>query len=240
MGEPPSTYGDAWVYESIVGALPGVSLSPWRSALVQFVLFEGGLLVVAALSGRWNAVPAGTTAIVVAAVGSLAMSRIANRIRTADAPRTYRRLLFGPNVEVVLAVLAFVALVTYLFTFDTGTEPLVTQLLGESPPMLGVYLLLLVCWDLCYRIGTGWWASVTALWRSWTYEFPPDQARALSRADGETLAFGLLQLALVPFVAGQPVLAAALLGHVVAMVVVTGLSLLLLWKNRSVTVVSSS
>ncbi|WP_338726690.1 hypothetical protein [Haladaptatus sp. DJG-WS-42] len=240
MGEPPSTYGDSWVYESIVGALPGVSLSPFRSAVVQFVLFEGGLFVVAALYDRWNAIPAGTAAITVATVGSLAMSRIANRIRTADVPRTYHRLLFGPNVEVVLAVLAFVAFVTYLFTFDTGGESLLAQVLGESPPMLGVYLLLLVCWDLCYRIGTGWWASVTALWRSWTYEFPPEQARALSRADGETLAFGLLQLGLLPFVTAQPVLVAALLGHVVAMVVVTGLSLLLLRKNRRVTAVSSS
>ncbi|MFC6731327.1 MULTISPECIES: hypothetical protein [unclassified Haladaptatus] len=240
MDKPASRYGDAWVYESIVGALPGVDLSQRASALVQFVLFEGGLLVVAAIYDLWAAVPAGTAAIVVATIGSLCMSAIATRIREANAPRTYRRLLFGPNVEVVLTVLAFVALVTYLFAFDTGPEPLLTRLVGPDPPILAVYLMLLVCWDLCYRIGTGWWASVTALWRSWTYDFPPEQARALSLADRDTLGFGLLQSLLVPFVLDHPVLLATLAAHVVAMVVVTGSSLLLLRRKGTVTAVSSS
>ena len=63
----------------------------------------------------------------------------------------------------VLGVLAFLALVTCLFVVDPreGTT-LVTDLLGESPPAPATYLLFLVAWDVCYRIGAGWWSSVTS------------------------------------------------------------------------------
>ena len=60
----------------------------------------------------------------------------------------------------MLGVLTFLALVTCLLVVDPreGTT-LVTDLLSESPPAPATYLLL-VAWDVCYRIGTGWWASV--------------------------------------------------------------------------------
>jgi hypothetical protein len=94
--------------------------------------------------------------------------------------------------------------------------------------VLAVYLMLLVLWDVCYRIGTGWWASVAGLWRSVRYTFDTSTRRTLARADLETLAFGLVQLALVPFVLDRPVLLAALVGHVLAVTAVTGLSLVVL------------
>jgi len=94
--------------------------------------------------------------------------------------------------------------------------------------VLVVYLTLLVLWDVCYRIGTGWWASVAAVWRSVRFRLDPSTRRALRRADLETLGFGLLQLAFVPFLLGQPVLLAAVVGHVLAVTTVTGLSVLAL------------
>ena len=62
----------------------------------------------------------------------------------------------------MLGVLTFLALVTCLLVVDPreGTT-LVTDLLGESPPAPATYLFL-VAWDVCYRIGTGWWSSVTS------------------------------------------------------------------------------
>jgi hypothetical protein len=100
--------------------------------------------------------------------------------------------------------------------------------------VLVVYLMLLILWDICYRIGTGWWASVTGLWRSFRFRFDPDTARVFQRADIETWGFGVLQLVLVPFVLDQRVLLAALLAHVTAVTVVTGVSVTLLQiRSRS-------
>lgn len=231
MTEPE--YGEAWVYESLVGALPWVTVPGWLAIAVQFGLFETGVLALGYVYGLPAGAAAGTVAVGVATVGSVAMLRISRHVRAADASEPYRRLLFGSSIEVVLGVVAFVGLVTYLFVYDPGrTEPsLVTELLGPRPPVPAVYLTLLVLWDLCYRIGTGWWASVTALWRSHRDRYTPASARRFRRADLETMGFGLLQLALVPFVADRPLLLLAVVGHVVAVVAVTALSLLTLWRR---------
>ena len=234
MSRPPE-FGETWVYESIIGALPGIDLPKPVAIAIQFLVFEVALLVLAWYYDLWNAAFAGTVAVAVAAVGSAEMLRIGRLARRATVPEAYSRLLFGSSIEVVLAVLAYVALVTHLFVFDprTGGTSLLTSLFGPEPPVLAVYLMLLVLWDVCYRIGTGWWASVAALWRSYQYEFDAPTARRLQRADLETMMFGILPLALVPFVTAQPVLLAALVGHVVAVTVVTGLSVALLRAGQS-------
>jgi len=232
MGRPE--YGETWVYESIIGALPGISVSSRAALAIQFLGFEAAILALAWLYGLPRAAIAGTVAVVVATVGSAEMLQGDVRQHREDVPDAYRRLLFASNVEVVLAVLAYVALVTHLFVWDLRGEgpPLVETLFGQDPPVLVVYLTLLVLWDVCYRIGTGWWASVAALWRSARYRFDADTRRVLLRADLETFGFGLVQLAFVPFLLDQPVLLAAVVGHVGAVTAVTGLSLVLL-QNQS-------
>jgi hypothetical protein len=219
-------YGDAWVYESIVGALPGVDVGSPAAIGIQVLAFEVGVVLVAALYGLWQGVIVGTAAVAVAAVGSALMLSYARRIRRLDAPEAYRRLLFGSNVEVVLGVLAFVATVTHLFVYDprVAAEPLVETLLGEEPPVLATYLTLLVLWDVVYRIGTSWWASVAAVWRAIVYDFDPARSRAFARADGLNLAFAAVQLLFVPFVLDRPVLLVVLLGHVLAVGAATALS----------------
>ncbi|MFQ3320387.1 MAG: hypothetical protein ACI8UR_000915 [Natronomonas sp.] len=222
-------YGETWAYESIIGALPGVDLAEGTAIAIQLVVFEVAVLVLAWYYDLWNAAIAGTAAVVVAAVGSIEMLRISRIARAPETPEPYRRLLFSSSIEVVLAVLAFVALITHLFVFDPRTgEPLIEVLFGTEAPILVVYLMLLVLWDLCYRIGTGWWAAVVALWRSGRYRFEPATAATLRQADRETLLFGVVQLVLVPFLLDHPVLLVALLGHVVAVTVVTSASLALL------------
>ena len=126
-------------------------------------------------------------------------------------------------------MLAFVALLTYLFVVDPRDgATLLGELLGDDPPVVAAYLSLLVAWDVCYRIGTGWWASVAALWRSTTYSFGSERRRILRRADLETMGFGFVQLLLVPFLLDHTVLLVALVGHVVAVTIVTSLSLVAL------------
>ena len=227
---PHLEYGETWVYESIVGALPGIRLPTWAALAIQLVVFEVAVIAMSWYYDTWNVAIVATAVIFVATVGSIEMLRISTLVRRIDVPPTYRALLFSSNMEVVLSVLAYIALLTHIFVFDpqTASSPLLTALFGPDPPVLVVYLMLLILWDICYRIGTGWWASVTGLWRSFRFQFDPETARVFQRADIETWGFGVLQLVLVPFVLNQPVLLASLFAHVTAVTVVTGISVALL------------
>jgi hypothetical protein len=232
MNEPD--YGETWVYESIVSALPGIELSDRAAIAVQLGLFGVGVVVLAVVYDAWTAVPAGTAAVVVAAGGSVLMLRLGALVRSVSVSRAYRRMLFGSSIEVVLSVLAFIALVTYLFVVDPqgpGT-PLVNELFGDEPPMVLVYFALLVLWDLCYRIGTSWWIAVVSLWRAVRHPVDAETAATLRHADRLNVGFGALQLLLVPFVLGHPTLIVALAGHVLAVAVVSGLSYGLAGRRR--------
>lgn len=233
----PSEYGDTWVYEGIIGAIPGLSLAPGTALVVQFVLFEVAVLGLGWFYGLPGPAVAGTVAVLVATAGSGALMRIAGQVRSEPVPAAYQRLLFGSNVEVVLAVFAFCALITHLFVIDPqfAETTLVESLFGQAPPPPAIYLTLLILWDVCYRIGAGWWASVAALYRSVNFQFDPQMSKRLRRADLETAGFGLLQLALVPFLVDQPVLFAGVVGHVLAVLVVTTLSVALLTLRENET-----
>ncbi|WP_058993296.1 hypothetical protein [Haloarcula sp. CBA1127] len=235
-------YGETWVYESIIGALPGIRLPTWAAMAIQLLIFEVAIIALSWYYEVWSAAIAGTVVVFVATIGSAEMLRISTLIRRIDVPPTYRALLFASNVEVVLSVLAYIALLTHLFVFDpqVSSMPLLGRLFGPEPPVLVVYLTLLILWDVSYRIGTGWWASVTGLWRSARYRFDPETARVFMRADLEIWGFGVLQLVLVPFVLDQPVLLAALVGHVIAVTAVTAVSVGLLRYRSRTTAVSRS
>ncbi|WP_435359916.1 DUF7530 family protein [Haloarchaeobius sp. DFWS5] len=228
-------FGETWVYESIVGALPGVDITERTAVAIQIAVFEVAVVALAWYYDLWDAVWPGTAAVVVAAVGSVLMLRLGDGIRGLPAPENYRRLLFGSGVEVVLGVLAFIALITHLFVFDLerASSPILTDLFGAEPPVLAMYLMLLILWDVAYRIGTGWWAAVTAIWRAWVYDFPPETARAFAKTDLLNLGFAVVQLVLVPFVWHRPVLAAVLIAHVVAVTCATALSVGLSLRGSS-------
>jgi len=228
-------YGDTWVYESIVGAIPGLDLTDGQAIAIQLVLFEVGVLTLAWVYGLWSAAIPGTVAVGVAAAGSGVMRQFGRGTRQLDLPDSYRHLLFGSSIETVLGILAFVGLVTHLFVFDprVADVPLIASLFGPEPPVPAVFLTLLILWDLCYRIGTSWWAAVVALWRSSRYVFDAETARRLRRLDALNVVFGLTQLGMVPFVVDRPVLLVAVAGHVVAVTVVS-LAALATLKVRSV------
>lgn len=219
-------YGETWVYESIVGALPGIDLTERTALAVQFVGFQAAVLLVAAVYDLWTAVPAGTAAVVVATAGSWLMLEYSASVRELETPEVYRRLVFGSSLEVVLSVVAFVALVTYLFVVDPASSetPLLIALFGPEPPALAVGLGLLIAWDVVYRIGACWWASVTGLWRALTYEFDRETTRRYARVDALTVVFAAVQLLLVPFVLETPLLFWLLCGHVLAVGVVSTLA----------------
>lgn len=237
-------YGETWVYEGIIGAIPGLSLDSRTALTVQFLVFECAVLALGWLYGLPGPALAGTVAVLVATIGSGALLRIAGQVREERVPPAYRRLLFGSNIEVVLSIFAFCALITHLFVLDgqLAETTLIESLFGDSPPAPAVFLTLLILWDVCYRIGAGWWASVAALYRSITFQFDAKRSQKLQRIDMETAGFGVLQLAFVPFLIDQPVLFAGVVGHVLAVLVVTTLSvtLLTLRENETGTAYSDS
>lgn len=217
-------YGETWVYESLVGGIPGLGVSRTLSVALQFAIFQLGVLVLGWYYGLWNAVAAGTVAVVVAAVGSVEMHRLGAINRRLSTPPEHKRLLFGSSIEIVLGVLAFIALLTYLIAWD-GT--LIDRLFGPNPPLPVVYLTLLILWDLTYRIGTSWWSAVVALWRAVNVDLSPADASRAKRLDAENIGFSTIQLALVPFLVGEPVLLGAVVGHVLAVAVVCTAAILL-------------
>jgi hypothetical protein len=219
------TFGDAWVYERLVRGIPGLRLSTRQAIAVQFALFEA---LVVALAVHYDlsqsAVVAGTVAVAVATAGSLAMLYIGTATRRLALPATHRRLLFGSSVEVLFGLLAFVATLTYLIT----APPPLASLFGSAPPAPVVFVTLLILWDLCYRIGTSWWTALVSLWRSLRVRVTPDTARRCRRIDAANVGFALLELALLSFVGTHTLAAAALLGHVAAVTVVSTAAALLL------------
>ena len=228
-------FGKTWVYESIAGALPGLQLTELQAVTLQLVIFQIGIVLFAWVYDLWSAAIAGTAAVFVAAAGSLAMHRLGDANRAIEMPESYYRLLFGSSIEVVLSVLAFIALVTHLFVFDLQTpgDPLLETLFGAEPPIIVVFLVLLVCWDLCYRIGTSWWVAVVSLWRAITIPSDPAAAKRFRRLDLENVGFAMTQLVLVPFLFDQPVLLVAVSGHVIAVTVVSALSIVVTQRRLS-------
>ncbi|MFB6070682.1 MAG: hypothetical protein ABEJ76_06615 [Halanaeroarchaeum sp.] len=216
-------YGETWVFESIVGAIPGVDLDDRTALGVQFALFQGAAVVLAAAYGLWSALPAATAGILVATVGSALMLSIGRRVRAAPVPRSYRHLLFSSSLEVVLGVVGYAAVLTVLFVAQPRAgRSFLAAILGPSPPLVPTFFFLLVLWDLCYRIGTGWWTALLALYRSVALDVEPEASEAVRAIDGRTAVFGLVQLALLPFLRPYPLLLAKLVGHVLAVLVVLG------------------
>jgi hypothetical protein len=224
-----------WVYESIVDAIPGVEFTRAQALVIQLVLFEAGVILLAAIYGTWSAVPAGTAAVVVVSAGSGLMLTLGRRIRGLDVPPVYTKVLFGSQIEIVLGVSSYVLLITYLFVIDpqSAGEPLLNTLFGAEYNPIVVAFTLLVLFDVCYRIGTGWWASIVGLWRTVLYgaDLSPRTRSGLLRADLVTIGFAWVQTVMLPFVADHPLLLFAVSGHVAAVTLVSGASVLLLYRQ---------
>ena len=229
---PPGS--QEWVYESIIRSVPGVNTSRRVAVGVQFLGFELAVLVLGWYHGLPNAALAGTIGVVVAVAGSLFMLRLSEGFRTGAEPEAYLETLLGSRIEIVLGLVSFVLLIVYAFVYNPqgGGPQLVTDLLGAQPPLLFSVVLLLIGWDVAYRIGVGWWACVTGFWRTLRFRgsLPETTRRRFARLDAMTIGFASLQLLVVPILAGHPILQAAVLGHVVAVAVVSGSSIALLLR----------
>ncbi|MFB6132710.1 MAG: hypothetical protein ABEJ44_04820 [Halanaeroarchaeum sp.] len=221
-----------WAYESIVRSIPGINTSRTVAVAVQFIGFEAAILVLAAWYDLPGAAIAGTVAVIISVVGSLFMLVLSRAVRWEKAPSAYREQLFGSRIEVFLGLLAFFILVVYVFVYDPRQpgEALLTSVLGAYPPVVFVFLFLIIGWDVAYRIGVGWWTSVIGLWRSSRYggELSPTLRAKFLRLDVATIGYAALQLLFVPILAGHPLLQFVVIGHTVAVALVSGASIVLL------------
>lgn len=234
LSEVPGRGG--WAYVSLISTLPGLSLAPRRALALQFLAFETPAVGLAAWYGLWDVLPVVTVAIAVSTAGSGLMVVLSDRLQSLEPPEAYRRALFDSGVDVLMGVVAFVMLVTYLLVAPPGPDRgAISGYFGGRLPAAAVAFGLLVGWDLCYRVGTAWWASITGLWRSVRYRagFEAHARRTYRRLDLLTVGFAGLQLLLLPFVWGDRVLALAILIHVAAVVVVSSTSFVLLARGRA-------
>lgn len=227
MGDRPADplESGGWAYVTLVSAVPGLSLSPRSALAVQFLVFESIAVGLAAWYSRWGALLVGTIAIGVATLGSGLMLLLTDRVRALDPPARYRQVLFDSSIDVVMGLVAFIGLLTYLLVSGPGT--LLQRVLGDPVPTPAVFFALLVAWDLSYRIGTAWWASITGLWRAASFgrRLPSTVRRQYVRVDLLTLGFAGFQLLLVPFLWADRLLAWLVVGHVAAVVVVSSLAI---------------
>lgn len=217
-----------WAYVSLVAAVPGLSTDNRSAVTVQFGLFEGTAIILAAIYDLWQLLPFATTAIVISTLGSYLMVSLSDRIQSLNPPESYRRTLFDSSIDILMGLVAFITLITYLFIDAISSRVgLVEQLFGASPPALVVFFALFVAWDLTYRIGIVWWTSITGLWRTITFrtEETDSAHNGYLRADLYTIVFAGLQLLLAPFLWPDRLLVLFLVGHVLAVLVVSGLAI---------------
>ncbi|GAB3420680.1 hypothetical protein GCM10027435_23720 [Haloparvum alkalitolerans] len=211
--------GERWVFEQLIGALPGFGPRSRGAVALQIGLFEAAVLALGWRYGLPEAVIAGTVAVLLAGLGSLVLLRLGAGNRRIDAPPHHTTLLFASSAEVVLAVVGFVALVVHLFVVDPADgASLMSRLFGPAPPAPAVFLALLVLWDLCYRAATSWWVALVSLRRAGRTTADPENRALALRLDATNAGFALAHLTLAPFLLGAPVLSAALAVHVVGVV----------------------
>lgn len=219
----------SWTYETIVNALPGVRVADW----VAYCLQLGGFASVAIVLWVWYGLPQTTlvTAFVtigVATLGSIELIYLSRRVRQADGSQRYWDLMFNSQIELVMGLVAFFIFVVYVFVVDARAGGgLLESLLGERPPVLVVFFMLVLVWDLCYRIGTAWWATVCSLWRALAEQPDVETRRQYWLLDGSIVLFSMSQLLVVFVVQGDWFLQGVVVGHVVAVGLVIGVATLI-------------
>lgn len=228
MTDPDTGTSGGWAYVSLVSAVPGLSPDNRSAITVQFAVFEGTALILAAIYDLWELLPLATTAIIISTLGSYLMVDLSDRIHSLNPSKTYRRLLFDSSLDILMGLVAFITLLTYLIIdVSSPGNGLLERLVGDPLPPSVVFFALFVAWDLTYRIGIGWWTSITGLWRTIILRTAStDQPiNRYTRADLITILFAGLQLLLIPFLWSDRVLTFLILGHVLAVVVVSSLAI---------------
>ncbi len=167
-----------WVYETILSYLAFFPAVRRRVAVLLQLLLMGAVAVL--LRATLSIPPVGVAralgVIAVATAWSAVLvfaARTTRRVAVSgEAPergilRRYRAWVFPPHRREVVPGLAFLALGLVVSVRPVAGAPSLVQLWLEGPlPAVVWPFLVLLAWDLSYRLGVGLWITAAALWRA--------------------------------------------------------------------------
>jgi len=206
-----------WVHEIILEKVPPFSWVPrGYNVALQLVLMEiVGLSVAVLFSLSVRSMFYGSLAILVIWIWSFLafhMASTVHKLRLPTAPEErevinkYQKSLFSPrHRELGFAFLILIFILIYLF-FRRGL--VIHWLDGNLSPVL-LLLVVLLLWDISYRLGLGLWSAITALRRSVDLSRVSKkrskmrytaykELRTLKRLDLINLSFGAVTLLFYP------------------------------------------
>lgn len=197
-----------WLYEHVVERVPGLSRLPARtSVLIQLLIMEAlGLALGKAFAVEPMALARGSLLIIAVAASSELLLVVAPRLRLikvmtgAEEPEAtgeemggilgaYGRWVFHPwHLEAAPGALMFVGAWMMLLPVRQEGASVLEQMLGRSPTPLLLLPVVLLSWDVCYRLGVGLWVAMLSAWRSLAL------CRMAKDAGGPGQAFRVLRL----------------------------------------------
>jgi len=175
MPSDSSMWKRKWLYEEIVERVPPFRwLPPTMDVVAQLLLVETvGILAFLYFQMPLNAVIFGTLAIVYTVVWSAGCLYVIPWLRRLRDPtneqehqvlaRYKNRLLNDRRVEVLGAIVCFVGLAIYLLTDSQILQHFLGT--GYGNPLLFI-LILILSWDIAYRLWLSLMTTLNAAWRS--------------------------------------------------------------------------
>lgn len=222
-----------WIYEIILENLPPFRWLPkGYNVLLQILIVEVvGMSFAFYLSLPLSSMVLGSLAVVVTSLWSYLLYHISTTIHKLEKPSAplekqtiekYQELLFSQrHYEFYMGVAVLWFLIAYFVLID---HSVLSYWLGGSIPIVPLFLVGLLLWDLSYRLGVGLWSAVIAFKRSTNFikvsgmrtkmsYTAYSELNTLKRMDSINLIFGLVTLLLYPLFRFDILLFAALIAY---------------------------
>ncbi len=236
-----------WIYEEIVDRIPPFRwLPPTFDVVAQLLLVETvGVLAFIYFQMPLEAAVFGSLAILYTVVWSAGCLYVIPWLRRLRNPtnklernilKDYKsRLLLSRKYELIGGLVCFGAVGVYLFIIDTEYLQFFLGA-GYGNPLL-VILILVLAWDIAYRMGLSLVTAFFTAWRSISLSSAArkrlglaytaySEVRTLKYLDMINLYWGLSGILLLPLAYGSVLLLLGLAGFLIAMVGLATLSLL--------------
>ena len=235
-----------WIYEEIVDRIPPFRwLPPIFDVIAQLLLVETvGVLAFIYFQMPIEAAVYGSLAILYTVVWSAGCLYVIPWLRRLRNPtnklerkvlQEYKsRLLLSRNYELIGGVVCFVAVIVYLYIDPTYLQYFLGA--GYGNPLLTI-LIIVLAWDVAYRMGLSLVTALFTAWRSISLSSAArkrlglaytaySEVRTLKYLDMINLYWGLSAILLLPLAYGSVLLLLGLAGFLIGMVGLATLSLM--------------
>lgn len=236
-----------WIYEEIVDRIPPFRwLPPVLDVIAQLLLVETvGVLAFIYFQMPLEAAVYGSLAIVYTVVWSAGCLYVIPWLRRLRNPtnklernvlKEYKsRLLLSRKFELIGGVVCFGVVIVYLFIIDTTYLQFFLGA-GYGNPLLAI-LIIVLAWDIAYRMGLSMVTALFTAWRSISLSSAArkrmglaytaySEVRTLKYLDMINLYWGLSAILLLPLAYGSVLLLLGLAGFLIGMVGLATLSLM--------------